>query len=175
MDARQQELVTAFGEPTAARGASGVEERAARLVQAEAELSSAAFVGAVEECYRTGDNSEKCAVLRALPKFADARRFVLLAVEACRTNVVPVFEAIACENPFPAHHFPEANLNQLVVKALFLGVSLRRIFGLETRVTPELLRMVEDFAAERHAAGRVVPDDVGWLLDRAQGKKGKTP
>ena len=52
-----------------------------------------------------------------------------------------MFEAIACENPFPARYFPELNFNQMVLKALFNGVALARIVGLRRRRNPELARM----------------------------------
>src|SRR5262245_45715035 len=52
------------------------------------------------DAFRQGDNDERRAVLRALgviddPAHAD------LAAEACRVNVVPVFAALAHDNPFP--------------------------------------------------------------------------
>jgi hypothetical protein len=117
----------------------------------------------VHECFRAGDNEERRAVLRALPLLDGPERFLALAIDACRTNVVPIFEAIACENPFPARHFPELNFHQLVLKAVFLGVRLPRVLGLAARVTPELTRMAGDYAAERRAAGRSVPEDLALL------------
>jgi hypothetical protein len=74
--------------------------------------------------------------------------------------VVPIFEAIAAENPFPARHFPDLHFHQLVLKAVFLGVRLPRVLGLAARVNPELARMADDYAAERRAAGRSVPADL---------------
>ena len=41
----------------------------------------------------------------------DPGHFATMAVDACRTNVRDVFEAIACENRYPAAHFPDANFN----------------------------------------------------------------
>jgi hypothetical protein len=117
----------------------------------------------VDRIYRRGAGRERHAVLAALPALPDASRFVETAVEACRTNVRSEFEAIACENPYPARFLAEAQFNQLVLKALFIGVPLRRIVGLEARVGPELRRMVEAFARERRAAGRPVPDDVALV------------
>jgi len=110
-----------------------------------------------------GDNRERQAVLKALPLLPDPSRWVPLGVEACRTNVHDVFEALCCENPFPAKHFPGPNFNQMVLKALFVGTRLSRIIRLAERITPELLRMVESYASERIAAGRTVPEDVECL------------
>ncbi|XXT21397.1 EboA domain-containing protein [Sorangium sp. So ce429] len=115
------------------------------------------------DCYQRGDSRERQALLRALPFVTGAERFVPLAVDACRTNELPIFEAIACENPYPAAHFPDLNYNQMVLKAMFMGVAIARIVGLEQRRSSELARMAEDFASERRAAGRSVPADIGLL------------
>jgi hypothetical protein len=122
----------------------------------------------VERCYFRGDNRERQAVLKALPFLPEPARLVALGVEACRTSVEDVFRAIACRNPFPARHFPPAGFNQMVLKAIFIGVSVSEIEGLAERVTPELLRMADDFAAERRAAGRTVPNDIATLHALAQ-------
>ena len=115
------------------------------------------------ETFRQADSRERAAILRALPLLPQPADYVPLAVEGCRTSVQPVFEAIACENPFPERHFPELNFNQLVLKALFIEVPVARILGLERRITPELSRMAADYAAERSAAGRTVPADIAKL------------
>jgi hypothetical protein len=78
--------------------------------------------------------------------------------------VETVFRAIACDNPYPAAHFPEASFNQMVLKAVFVGAPVSRIVGLSRRATPELRRMAEDYASERRAAGRAVPEDVTLVL-----------
>ena len=138
--------------------------RSGLLLHAATGLAPGELEALVEECFLRGDTRERQAVLRTLPLLPDPGRFVPLGVEACRTSVEPVFEAIACENPFPARHFPESSFNQLVLKAIFIGVRVGRILGLEDRITPELRRMAADYASERRAAGRSVPDDVAYLL-----------
>lgn len=125
----------------------------------------------VEDCYEHGDNRERQAVLRALPLLPRGERFLPVALEACRTHVQPIFEAIACENPYPAAHFPEASFNHLVLKALFTGVALGRIWGLDNRVTPELMRMADDYASERRAAGRSVPPDIWRVTTRERSER----
>jgi hypothetical protein len=77
---------------------------------------------------------------------------------------VPVFEALACENPYPSQYFPERNFNQVVLKAMFNSIALERIVGLKSRLNPELSRMARDYAAERTAAGRSVPADLCLAL-----------
>jgi hypothetical protein len=71
-----------------------------------------------------------------------------------------VFEAIACDNPYPARFFPDLNFNQLVLKAFFTGVAVQRIVGLADRRNAELVRMAQAYASERLAAGRTVPPDL---------------
>ena len=111
-----------------------------------------------------GDNKEREAMLKALAFLPEPARFVGIAVDACRSHVQSVFEAIACENAYPAKYFPDASFNQMVIKAFFTGVSVARIRGLEQRRTPELARMASDYASERRAAGRSVPPDLSLVL-----------
>jgi hypothetical protein len=115
------------------------------------------------EVFRKGDNAERVALLRALSLLPQPERFVPLAVEACRTHVLDVFAAIACDNPLPAAAFPELHFNQLVIKALFLELPLERVLGWRTRCNPELVRIAGDYEAERRAAGRIVPADIALI------------
>jgi len=120
-------------------------------------------VTAYGQWLRRGEQGEQESLLRMLPLLPEPKRLVSHAVEACRTNSEVVFRAIACGNPFPAAHFPDDNFNQLVLKAVFMGVPVGEIEGLSGRITTELLRMADDFAAERTAAARPVPTDIGLL------------
>lgn len=138
--------------------------RVVLLLAAAIRWPAGAFEALVEEGYRQGDTRERRAVLRGLPLLPAAERFVPLGIEACRTSVQPVFEAIACENPYPSRYFPGPSFNQLVLKALFVGVALDRILGWGERVTAELRQMAADYASERRAAGRPVPGDVDRIL-----------
>lgn len=140
--------------------------RAALLLRVGEAVGPAALPALVDDVYQHGDSRERQAILRTLTALPDPARFLPLAIDACRTAIQPLFEAIACENAYPAAHFPEPSFNQMVLKALFLGVDLRRIVRLADRVTPELRRMAADYASERRAAGRSVPDDVDRLLGR---------
>lgn len=135
------------------------------LLQFAAERISAAEVEMLlEECFRLGDTREREAVLRTLPLLPRPERFLSIAIEACRSHVQPVFEAIACDNTYPASHFPDLNFNQMVLKAVFTGVALKRIVNLTARITPELARMAESYASERRAAGRNVPADINLII-----------
>jgi hypothetical protein len=141
--------------------------RGALLETALAALPDDAHVPLVRELFRRGDSDERIAVLRSLSGLPAPARFVPIAIEACRTHVQVVFESIACDNPYAARHFPEEAFQQLVLKALFIGVPLARVEGLETRRSAELARMAADYASELRAAGRVVSRDVERLASGA--------
>ena len=121
------------------------------------------FVELALACYTNGAAREQQSWLRGLILLPRCERFLEAAVDACRTNIVPVFESLACENPYPSRHFSEPGFNQLVLKSLFNGIALSRIMRLETRLGGDLSRMANDFASEREAAGRSVPSDI-WLV-----------
>lgn len=123
----------------------------------------------VFEIFVRSDNAEKESLLRTLPLLPESARYLQTAVEACRTNVETVFTAIACENPYPARHFPELHFNQMVMKTLFIGLPLARIVGLTDRITPSLKQMVRDHIAERTAAGRAVQSDTATILTACEG------
>ncbi|MET0339496.1 MAG: EboA domain-containing protein [Polyangiales bacterium] len=138
--------------------------RALLLSEALATHAEGNHAALVSELFRTGELREQQSILRALPLLPGPARFTTLAIEACRTNSPGVFTAIAHDNPFPATHFPELSFNQLVLKAIFLGLSVLPIRALARRATPELRRMVSEYAIERRAAGRTVPPDVAHVL-----------
>jgi hypothetical protein len=120
------------------------------------------------ECFEQGDTREQRSWMRTVAWLPQPERFLPLVIDTCRTNILPLFEAVACENPYPATYFPERNFNQVVLKALFNGIALTRIIGLDQRRNPELSRMASDYADERRAAGRSVPDDIALaMLDGA--------
>lgn len=137
--------------------------RALLLWHAVADSPGPQAVALCTEVFRRGDSAERAALLRALPLLPQPARFLELAIEACRSHVLEVFAAIACDNPFPAAHFPEPNFNQLAIKTLFVELPLDRVLGWRSRANAELRRMATDYAAERRAAGRPVPTDVALI------------
>ena len=139
--------------------------RAALLLFALELLPADEHVEFVDNLFMYGDSREQEALLRALSILPDQGRFLLTAVEACRANVQTVFEAIACENSYPGCYFPESNFNQMVLKAIYTGVSLRRILGLPDRITPTLKGMASDHIKERTAAGRPVHEDIALIMN----------
>lgn len=137
--------------------------RAAIVLRVFERAGPSSALTAYGQWLRRGEQGEQESLLRMLPLLPDPERLVPHAVEACRTNSEVVFRAVACGNPYPAAHFPDDSFNQLVLKAVFMGVPVSEIEGLASRVTAELLRMADDFATERTAAGRSVPSDIGLL------------
>ena len=119
---------------------------------------------AVQALFEGGEIGEQESLLRTLGALPGPERLLETGLLGCRTNAARVFEAIGCENAYPARYFPELGFNQMVLKAIFIEVPVRRIEGLFERRTGELLRMVQGYASERRAAGRPVPGDVDFIL-----------
>jgi hypothetical protein len=131
------------------------------LLSAARALDADAFPAFATACLERGDAREQESWMRGVSMLPSPERFLPQVIEGCRTNVIPLFEAIACDNPYPASHFPDRHFNQMVLKALFNGIPIARVVGLRQRVNAELSRMAADYAAERRAAGRPVPADIG--------------
>ena len=134
------------------------------LARAAAASDPGQFVQAATECYERGDSSEQQSWLKSIAVLPEPERLLPVVIDACRTNILPLFEAVACENPYPARYFPDRNFNQMVLKALFNRVALSRIVGLAGRLNADLTRMAADYAAERRDAGRDVPSDIGLAM-----------
>lgn len=130
------------------------------------------FHTAYEHCFLYADLGESCALYRALPLLPHGERFVWRAGEGCRSNVRVLFEAVACDSPYPACHFDDTAWHQLVIKAVFVDAPLWRVHGLDARLSPELARMALDLADERRSAGRSVPPQLWCCLGPYAGVRG---
>lgn len=119
-----------------------------------------AFSRRLDQLFITADIAEQVAFYSGLPLYPDQPRHALRAAEGVRTNMKAVFQAVAHRNPYPAEQLPEAPWNQMVLKALFIGLSLDPIAGLDQRSNPELARMLCDYAHERWSAGRPVSPEL---------------
>lgn len=122
-----------------------------------------AWFKAINQLFETGDMHEQQALYAALPIMPFSEELLPRAIDGCRTNMTVIFDAIALNNPFPANYFPEANWNQMVLKAVFMQRPLYRIQGLEERRNLPLANIASDFAHERWAAGRPVMAEI-WRL-----------
>jgi hypothetical protein len=110
----------------------------------------------VESLWVRGDTRERQAVMRALPLLPAPERWLVVALEGARSSVRPLFEAIACDNPYPATGFHEIHFNELVLKCLGADLPLARVVGLGARATGALTHDVAAYAAARRAAGRSI-------------------
>jgi len=139
--------------------------RALLLLRHVGTLAADAQAPFVLVLYEKGELREQVALLKTLAFLPGPERFAEVAASAMRSNAVDLHETIACDNPYPAAHLPEATFNQLVLKAMFDGLSPRRVLGIERRRNPELARMVDAWVRERRLAGRAVPADVAVVLE----------
>ncbi len=121
----------------------------------------------LERLYQTADVSEQKLIIRVLPLLEFQEHFVRIATEAARTNIVPVFSALALGNPFPQEHFNENQWNQMVLKAIFVGCEVRKIVGLRERHNSSLSETIFQYISERHSAQRSVPRAVVELCEQA--------
>ncbi len=120
------------------------------------------FAEIFKDLRRTSDVAEMIALYRGLPLYPDPDSLDFEVGEGLRSNLVPVFEAIAHRNPYPRDVFDQHRWNHMILKALFIGVALAPIVGLKARANPELARILVDFAKERWAAGRPLADE-HWI------------
>ena len=119
-----------------------------------------AFAARVDRLCATGELTEQVACLKGFAIFPAARALHDRAREAVRSSIAPVFEAIACGNPYPYDHFDESAWNQMVVKCVFSGLPIDSIVGLRERRNPALIAMLGDLVSERTVAGRATPEEV---------------
>src|SRR5690606_31127316 len=119
---------------------------------------------ALTRVYSQGTADERRAVLHALAHLVPGPDAVPLVEEALRTNDTRLVAAAL--GPYGARHLDPHTWRHAVLKCLFTGVPVDRITGLARRARGdgELARMLGDFAEERTAAGRSVPDDLYRVL-----------
>lgn len=142
------------------------------VILARPDPTEASFEEAFEEVFRYADEGESCALYRSLPLLPGPERFLWRAGEGCRSNMVSMFQAVACDSPYPAQQFDDGAWQQLVIKAVFIGAPLWRVVGLDGRLSPDLARMALDLADERRSAGRDVPADLWLCLGEHGGERG---
>ena len=133
-----------------------------------------AFTPLFKRLFQTADVSEQQLIVLVLPMLKSPERFLHVAAEATRTNIVPVFSAMALCNPFPQVYFDENQWNQMVLKAIFLGCAVNEIDGLHERHNSALSETIFQYISERHSASRSVPAAVVALCERALCKASHT-
>ncbi|MES2139344.1 MAG: EboA domain-containing protein [Bacteroidota bacterium] len=121
------------------------------------------YVKGLEDLFETAEMNELATLNSFIPLLAYPNNWLSHAKEAVRSNIGPVFDAIAFNNPYPSNYFDEAAWNQLVLKTIFCGKSIQNIHGLKERSNKELAYMISGLAHERWAAGRTISAEV-WEL-----------
>ncbi|GJF24528.1 EboA domain-containing protein [Streptomyces sp. HO565] len=134
---------------------------AARVLILHAAHADAAVLSRV---YAQGTADERRAVLLALPHLVPGPDALPLVEDALRTNDTRLVAAAL--GPYAARHLDAHQWRHAVLKCLFTGVPVDQVADLERRAgaDTELARMLADYAAERTAAGRPVPDDLHRVL-----------
>jgi hypothetical protein len=110
--------------------------RAVLLLIGAAYLLPDELDGFVHEAFRAGDLRERQAILRTLVLLPAAARFLPIVEEALASHARPLFEAIACDNSYPARHFSDDAFLAMVQHAVKAGIPPARIRGLDGRRTP---------------------------------------
>jgi hypothetical protein len=116
----------------------------------------------IKNYYQAGDSSEKSALLKGLSGLDPKGEAVNLAVNAARCNSADEFSALAINNGYPSKHFQDLNFNQLVLKALFMGLPIDGFVGLNNRLSTSLSNMCFSYAVEQALAERIPPASL-WL------------
>ncbi|WP_208106941.1 EboA domain-containing protein, partial [Streptomyces sp. GC420] len=118
----------------------------------------------VSRLYERGSAAERRAVLLALPHLDLGPDAVPLVEDALRTNDARLVAAALGD--YAARHLTPHAWRHAVLKCLFTGIPVRVVAGLADRARgdSELARMLGDYAAERTAAGRAVPEDLHRVL-----------
>ncbi|MFF5476420.1 EboA domain-containing protein [Streptomyces sp. NPDC012935] len=119
---------------------------------------------ALTRVYFQGTAAERRAVLHALPHLVPGPEALPLVEDALRTNDTSLLTAAV--GPYAARHLDAHQWRHAVLKCLFTGVPVATVAELDRRARDdaELARMLGDYAAERTAAGRPVPEDLHRVL-----------
>lgn len=133
------------------------------LTSATGSTGTTAAADLPRRLYRDGDAAERRGVLRALHLLPTGDAVDLLE-DALRTNDPRL---VAAALGPAADALDDAAWRQAVLKCLFTGVPLVCVHRLAERADAELEVMAARYVAERVAAGRDVPADVGDVLPPA--------
>ncbi|MDT0608506.1 EboA domain-containing protein [Croceitalea rosinachiae] len=119
------------------------------------------FMPKIQNLIQVADTGELETFLKYLVLLPNSENYHFAAVEALRTNISSVFEAIAMNNPYPAEYFTDQEWNQMYLKAAFMQLDLGKIMAVDKRANKQLARIISDYAHERWAASRNI-DPLFW-------------
>lgn len=112
------------------------------------------FLDKVKNLIHIADKREMETFLKFLIFLPEPKDFHFHAVDALRTNISSVFDAIAINNPYPSLYFTNEEWNQMYLKAAFMERNIKDILNIEERANMDLARIISDYAHERWAASR---------------------
>ncbi|WP_339521686.1 EboA domain-containing protein [Pseudomonas sp. EL_65y_Pfl2_R96] len=130
--------------------------RALLLAQVLEQQPLARQLPLLRQLFLWGDDQEKIATLKALDWLDSRGLCVELALQAGRTSNSQVFAALALDTLYPSRHYSERAFHQLVLKALGMGLDVRRLIGLTQRHSVALNQLALDLLDEQLAAERTV-------------------
>lgn len=119
------------------------------------------FKSKVANIIQVADTGELETFLKFLILLPDPQDYKFQAVEALRTNIGTVFNAVSMHNPYPALYFNDQQWNQMYLKAAFMQQDLMGILSVDQRANKDLVRIISDYAHERWAASREI-DPYFW-------------
>ena len=115
----------------------------------------------VANIIQIADTGELETFLKYLVLLPNPEAYKQTAVEALRTNIATIFDAITLNNPYPAKYFNDQQWNQMYLKAAFMERDLSQIEAVDERANADLTRIISDYAHERWAASRKI-DPLFW-------------
>jgi hypothetical protein len=130
------------------------------LILCYAEQDRDTFLDKIEKIFVSSDWGEAEALYRGLPLYPYPEVFRERTAEGVRSNITPVFNAVALNNPYPKEYLNEGAWNQIVLKSLFVGSPVYMIDGIDERANKTLAKILVEYAHERWSAGRVVSPEL---------------
>lgn len=119
------------------------------------------FTPKVANIIQVADTGELETFLKYLILLPNPKEYKQTAIEALRTNIAIIFDAITLNNPYPAQYFNDQQWNQMYLKAAFMERDLSQINSVDERANQDLTRIISDYAHERWAASRKI-DPMIW-------------
>lgn len=126
------------------------------LLRSALEFNPKFFKEKVANIIQLADTSELETFLKFLVLLPNPEDYKFVAVEALRTNIASVFNAISAHNPYPAIYFNSQQWNQMFLKAAFIESDLTTFNDIDGKANKDLARIISDYAHERWAAGRTI-------------------
>ncbi len=154
-------------------GAWKTVDAARTLLLAEIAAAEEAPFKALFAAYDGGDTDTRAAAIRAINFVddGDVEAGMALVNDAGRTYLDVLLSAAWVQNPWSTAHMDDAQFRKAVLKALFCEVAVEGFIGLESRADAELATSLCEYADEREAAGRAVPDAV-WIVSAIHPRPG---